>query len=373
MRRILLSILCILLGTASLIGVINTMEAGQNLLRNSFGKSSLLLETAWNGANIRYEDLEILEDQMPEVKSATPVVESSGSLSTYRGSRSVQIKAVGSDYIKYGALSMQKGRFFSSEQMNRSLNVIVLDDLTADELFGTTDVIGRSLQVQTSGVDFEVKITGICKRMDLSGEELNNHTGMAFIPISLLQYQTGQPSINSTLFAVAGLQQEEAQAKLIHFLQGKGAAVSEENIKIVNQLAYFGSLMEKYGTVLILMAILWFFGAFATLIHIFLLDIEQNKKYIGLLLFYGNPEGTVKGFIYDQAFLISIISSASSAILGLGVSFAACRMLNIPFAVSIHSVTAAVVVPALLSAAAVIYPASRAVKMEVGPIIWQTD
>lgn len=373
MKRILLSILCILLGTAPLIGVINTLEAGQSMLQRGFGKDSLLVKISWEGAGIDVAALKDLESQMPELKSATPAVELSSNLSSFRGSSPVKLKAVGSDYGKLGALDMQKGRFISPKQMEVHMNVIVLDDLTADALFGTTDVIGRSLQVQSAGTDFEVKVIGVCKRMDVYDEKLDKDTGIAFIPVSLLQYQTGQAQINDILFAVEGLQQEEAEAKLLHFLQGRGAGVTEDHIKILTQLTFLGSLSEKYSTPFFIMAVLWFLGAFVALIYIFLLDVEQNKKYIGLLLFYGNPQGLVKGIIYDKAFLISVISSAVSAVLGLGASFAATKVLNLPFGISIHSITAAIVIPAVLSAASVVYPASRAVKQELGPIIWQTD
>lgn len=373
-HRLLLSVLCILLGTAPLVGLLNVMEAGQSMLKSGFGKSSLFMKASWEGAGIGSEDLQELREQMPEIKSAIPDIELKGSLKSFKDDNSsVQLKAVGSGYDKYAALSMKKGRFISREQETKRLNVAVLDDLTADELFGTTDVVGRSLEILTAGTAFEVKIVGVCKRMDISGEQLKQDTGIAFIPASFLQYQTGQPPINSIFFAIEGIQQEEAKAKLEHFLQSKGAVVTKDDISALSQVGFLDHLLQEYQKVFLAAAILWFFAALVALIYIFLLDVEQNKKYLGLLLFYGNPVEAVKGLIYDKAFTVSVISSLASGIIGLGASLLICGLLNIPFFLSIHSITAAIVLPAVLCAAAVIYPSSKAIRLDAGPIIWQNE
>lgn len=372
-NKILLGVLCIAIGMVPLLTMVNMIGSGKAMLSKEFNHNgNKLISVKLNSSNISYKDLETLEQEMPEIQNMIPITSVMISISSYKSSSTVELKSVGSDYWKLSGLDIIKGSFFSDRQVKEVQNVVVIDDMTADKLFGTTDVLGRSIKVDINGAEVETVIVGVCKRINLSMDRLDGKEGMAFIPITLLDDNSDNYSIDETMLTT-NLHIEEAKARLEHYFESIGVDGSQLDISFVNQLYIISSFLDRYGMTFLAAALLWFVAVIVGLINIMLVDIEKQKKYYGLLRFYGNTDIQIRRIIYANSFVIGIASTIASIILGLIASFVICIVVNIPIFISIHTLTLGVLLPGIICLAAAIYPGIKATKIEMNKVIWQID
>ena len=366
-------LLCVVIGMAPLIALINTAESTKHMLKKDLQKDELNVRIALDGSSAAYEDFIKVQEQMPEVREITPIALNSTVLSSYKGKSMVNLKAVGSEFPKYAALKIEKGKFISKGQLENHAKIIVIDDLTADELFGTTDIIGRSLAFDVDGVSMEAIVVGICKRLDVSEAQLSGGQGTAYIPITMLEDNLLEYSLHSTILQINGLSLENTRAKLVYFFDAQGIPLKSEDITQVNQIEIMKYFLSQYEHLFIVMGILWLLVALLGLISMQLLEVEGNKKYYGLLLFFGSPKKVIRNLVFDNTFQSGVACSVVSIVLGVAISFLVCLMLNIPLYISIHSITIGVALPFALCMTAAVYPAFRASRTDVNRTIWQLE
>lgn len=372
-NKLIISVLCIVIGMAPLVAFINTIESGKHMLKKEFGKDMLLLNIDMQGSSGSYEDFEKLSEAMPEISDSIPIAESTAIINSYKNNSAVTLKGIGSSYIKYAGLKMLKGKFITKGHLDNNLNVVVIDDLTADELFGTTDVLGRKVETSINGFSFEASIIGVCKRLDITEMQSNQEQGSAYVPITMMDNNLAEYNMQQIVISIKGLQLEEARAKISHFLLDRNVMVKPEDINAINQLEHINLYMTDNKILLWAIAILWFIAAILGITNIMLVDIEHRKKYYGLLSFYGGKSKDIKGLILWKAYYMALCCSIISIIIGTMASFLMCSKLNIPIYFSIHSLTTGILIPVVVCLLAAIYPSIRGTKIDISKTIWQLD
>jgi putative ABC transport system permease protein len=372
-NKLILSALCIVIGMAPLVAFVNTSESGRHMFKEVFGNDKMLVSLNLEGSSGVYEDFKKMSEAMPEIGDIIPISKNSAIINSYKSNPAVAIKAVGSSYWKFAGLKILKGKFISKGHLNNNLNVIVIDDITADELFGTTNVIGRKVDTSINGVSFEAIIIGICKRMDVTEIQSNQEQGFAYIPITMLDNNLAEYNMQQIVLSISDHQIEEAKAKITHFLLDRDVIVKSEDFKTINQLELIDVFVAENKILLYAITILWFVAAIFAISNIMLVDIERNKKYYGLLSFYGSKPKNIKELILIKSYFMGLFCSLISIIIGVVASIVVCNILNIPFYFSIHSITLGVIIPIVICLLAAIYPSYRGSSIDVNKTIWQLD
>ena len=377
-NKLILSALCIVIGMAPLVTFINTSESSKHMLKKEFGKDKMLVSLDLEGSAGIYEDFKELSEAMPEISDIIPISKNSAVLNAYKSNSAVTLKAVDSSYWKFAGLEMLKGKFIAKGHLDNNLNVVVIDDLTSDELFGTTDVLGRKVLTSINGLSFEAVIIGICKRLDntekqSNQKQSNQKQGFAYIPITMLDNNLVEYNMQQIVLAISDHQIEEAKAKVSHFLLSRGVIVKPEDMKIINQLELINEFTSENKILLYAIAVLWFVAAILGITNIMLVDIERSKKYYGLLSFYGSKSKDIKGMILSKSYAMALYCSLVSIVIGIMTSFVVCNILNLPVYISIHSITIGIIIPIVVCLLAAIYPAYRGSNIDVNRTIWQLD
>jgi putative ABC transport system permease protein len=251
--------------------------------------------------------------------------------------------------------------------------VIVIDDLTADQLFGTTEVLGQKIDTTIQGMEFEATIIGVCKRLDISEGQLDSEQGFAYVPITMLDNHLADYDMQRMLLTIKDIQIDEAKAKIIHFLKDKGIALHQEDMKLANQVELIDAFAGKNKVIFAALSILWFTLAMISLINIMLVDIERSKTYYGLLKFYGRSESAIRKLVYLKAYATAMACSICSIGLGLATSFAVCYMLHIPIHISIHSISLGLLLPMIICLLSAVYPAWKASSIDMNNAIWRVE
>lgn len=372
-NKLILSALCIVIGMAPLIAFINTSESGKHMLKREFGKDKMLVSLDLEESTGIYEDFKKLSEAMPEISDIIPISKNSTVLNAYKSNSAVTLKAVSSSYLKFAGLEMLKGKFIAKKHLDNNLNVVVIDEFTADELFGTSDVLGRKVLTSINGLNFEAVIIGICKRLDNTEKQSNQKQGFAYIPITMLDNNLVEYNLQQVVLAISNHQIEEVKSKVSHFLLSRDVLVQPEDMKMINQLELIDVFASENKILLYAIAVLWFVAAILGITNIILVDIERNKKYYGLLSFYGSKSKDIRGLILSKSYVMALYCSLVSIVIGIMASFVVCNILNIPAYVSIHSLTMGVMIPIVVCLLAAIYPSYKGASIDVNRTIWQLD
>ena len=143
---------------------------------------------------LQHKDLERLQATLPTISRAVPVALVSTSVARHR-SRMPSARVLGTTpaFLEIKRLSMQRGRFISGVDIDRSRNVVVLGEGASRKLFQFTDPIDEHILIG----DDVYRVIGVLATTDsgnntpgaVGQKDLNNDV---YIPISCVQRRLGE-------------------------------------------------------------------------------------------------------------------------------------------------------------------------------------
>ncbi len=174
-----LSILGILIGIASVLGIIGLRDGAKKLIADDIDKLGgahqfKFTTRAWitkNGRIIRrtrerlnIEDALAIERECPNVLCVLPKVETRATFKTYRANvLGSTLKGVTSVYANWMRWKVQEGRFFSEFDIFHATQVCVLGSEIAKRLFPDTSPLGRELRIRyyTDAAFIRCRVVGV--------------------------------------------------------------------------------------------------------------------------------------------------------------------------------------------------------------------
>jgi len=172
--RSFLALLGIVIGVGTVIGMVALINGFQRSFRQSiqsFGNNTIYIRRIRPGIQFngdvpdslkqrrafKIEDAEAILDRCPSVKAIAPFKWSFTDITlTYRGrtARSTFTYGTNENYLITHGYDLARGRFFTSEEVNRRDNVVVLGKDTREALF--KDGSGLGERVHLNGIPFTV-------------------------------------------------------------------------------------------------------------------------------------------------------------------------------------------------------------------------
>ena len=169
--RSILTMLGIIIGISSVIMIIsigNGVKSGINGELNSMAGGQIAVysnDTAENGTEVIFteEDMDAIQEKVPNVKAVTPSWSFSGSATGRKGTfdAAATFGKAGLEYSSQDPII--KGRYFTDSDYYTANKVCVITESSAKTLFGNTNVIGMSFDYTLYGVTQEFTIVGIRK------------------------------------------------------------------------------------------------------------------------------------------------------------------------------------------------------------------
>ncbi|HYE84652.1 MAG TPA: ABC transporter permease [Clostridia bacterium] len=312
--RYFLSASGIIIGIFILTAVLGIAEGGRAVLNESFRQSGLRLydiEISDKGAAsedyLLPEDGRLLERKMPEVKGTIPVLELQAQLKSYKASGSSRILAVNEKYLRYANLEMLGGSFISSVDVRKANKVVIIDDLTALELFGTKDIIEQKLDLVVGGRKVEFAVAGVFRNFNRNIETLFEEEvpGMCLIPDSVPEEVSFDFGMEKLIALVDnGVHKEEAAIRLAHVLEKEHGVTEAYSITEYVQLSQVSAFTDKYLVFAVITAIVGLISGGIGVMNRMLLSIQERKVEIGLYKFYGSG---IKELQYDIVYRTMVI------------------------------------------------------------------
>ncbi len=143
-------------------------------------------------------DYKILTNTLPTITKAVPIREIDREIRYRTEAMNARVVGCTEDYLEMNHLTLSQGRFLTSSDQEKLLNVAVIASEVANTLFKFEDPVGKSIRIGT----MFYKVVGVTKDRtasaaiggSLSGQDYNKDV---YVPIKTLQVREGDLDIKT--------------------------------------------------------------------------------------------------------------------------------------------------------------------------------
>ena len=300
----------------------------------------------------------------PSVKSVSPVVNASSSNATYAGTSHAIQQFVGTypAYFEASNDPVERGTYFTADDVLNDRKVVVIGQTVGQELFGTVDPIGR--QITVSGVNFTV--VGVLRTKGSSG--FQDADDVAIAPL---------PAVQESLTGYGGLSQIVVQAKTPKAVDAAQSEVTDilnqrhgitggntADFQILNQATLQSAISSSSKTFTVLLgavaAISLLVGGIG-ITNIMLVTVTERTREIGIRKAIGAPRGAILGQFLVEATVLSLLGGLLGVAAGvIGSEF---KVVGVQPVIVPSSIALALGVSVAIGLFFGSYPANRAAKL----------
>ncbi|MFB2600182.1 ABC transporter permease [Herbiconiux sp. P17] len=382
--RSLLTILGILIGIAAVILTVGLglgtqkdvssqiSSLGSNLLIVSPGSStdsSGLRGGFGTGATLTTADADALASSVnaPDIEAVAAEKTTSLSLEAGDANWTTTVTGTTPSWLDVRSRELLAGEFIDDEDVDSAASVVVLGSETATELFGSTNVVGRTVTVD--GRSFEV----IGVLASAGSDSSSNLDDLAVVPLSTSASQlvggSGADSVSTIyLKAVADDQlsaaYQEAQSVLLN-LHGI-SSTDDADFTISSQDALVDTATSIYRTLTVLLtgiaALSLLVGGIGVM-NIMLVSVTERTREIGLRKALGAPPWAIRRQFLVEAAILGLSGGLLGAVLGIGAAYALPGVIGSSIEVSPAAVGVSIAVAIGIGLVFGVYPATRAARL----------
>ena len=375
--RSFLTMLGIIIGISSVIMIIsigNGVKGGINDELNNMAGGQLYIYSYGDneeGISLVFtdEDVDAILEKVPHVKAVTPNWGWSGTASGRKGIFSARA-SFGMPGLQYSSNDpIIKGRYFDDNDYYSANKVCVITESSAKTLFGTTNVVGMTLDFALYGEEQEFTIIGI--RQD-NASLLGGLTGSGSVtmemPLTIISAVYGYWIENNDLLIIADSAENANQVaqdtvRLMenrHNVRGKGA------IQVENFNDYVGQIDEilNYITIFVVFvaAISLLVGGIGVM-NIMLVSVTERTREIGIRKSLGARTNSILLQFLSESAIITLLGGIIGIILGVTGAAGVCSLMGFTVKVNVSTVLGASLFSSAVGIFFGIYPARKAAKL----------
>ena len=316
-----LTMLGIIIGNASVIGMIGIGEGAQSFVNdqvNSLGPNVLFIIPGSPEAQSRpvyppqtlvLADAEAIAEQVPVVEEVAPSLNGS-ELITYRGKNaSASLIGATPEYLSVRSFDVARGRFISDLDLKRNEQIVVLGSEIAEQLFGNEDPLGKQVRLK----DTSLQVVGI---MQPKGSTFGSNEDMnAFVPITTMANrivgETSPYGTQVTFISVSVKDQDSmkaAQFQIENLLRLRHKITDEDDFTVRNQKDLMNTLGQITGALTLVLAataaISLFVGGIG-IMNIMLVSVTERTQEIGLRKAIGASQQDILTQFIIEAVILS--------------------------------------------------------------------
>jgi putative ABC transport system permease protein len=328
-------------------------------LRGGFGSASTLTQA----------DAQALASPVvaPDIAAVAPSTSSSQSLVAGSSNWTTTVAGTTPSWLSVRARTMSSGTFLSAADQASAASVVVLGATTAQELFGSTDVVGQAVTI--AGTPFTV--SGVLAPSGSTGSTNNDDT--AVIPLSTAQQRVSSGSSRTTVQTIyvqatsqAALPSayQEANSELLA-LHGITNATSAD-FTITNQASLVTTAASVSKTLTVLLAgvaaISLLVGGIGVM-NIMLVSVTERIREIGLRKALGARPALIRRQFLIEAALLGLTGGLIGAAVGIAGAKVLPNLISNPVALSMPAIFGSITVALAIGLVFGVYPASRAAQL----------
>ncbi len=380
--RSFLTMLGIIIGIASVITILSIGNGMKSYVNTSLdemsnGAVTIEIDAKKTDRYLTADDLKVIEDAIPEIYGATP---SLTSYVTINVREEMNLILYGGKPVMQREEShgMLRGHFFRDDDVENVSSVCVMPQDTAVLIYGTDDVLDKTIEITYGSHTDELKIIGVTKSEEESVERMKQarRNGEAsyyytdiYVPYTLISQKYGLASDRITSYKIythPGTADEAAlKAKSVTEnrlgLRGEGAVSIQS---FASMAAAYNNILNVVTLVVALIAAISLIVGGIGVMNIMTVTVTERTREIGIRKSLGARTSYILIQFLTESAVITLIGGALGMIVGFIFTRIAATIM--PFAPVISAMNVLMVV-AISTADGLffgIYPARRAAKMD---------
>ena len=378
-----LTMLGIIIGNASVIGMIGIGEGAQKFVKdqvNSLGPNVLFVlpgspeaqqQAVLPPETLVLADAEAIAYQVPAVKEVAPSINSNELVSYRNKNASPQIIGTTPEYLTVRNFDVAKGKFLTDLDLQRQENIVALGSELAEQLFGNQNPIGKRVRIKNTSL----QVVGV---MAAKGTNFGNNQDLsAFIPITTMANRiVGKSSPYGTKVSLisVSLKDEDsmkaAQFQIENLLRLRHKITDKDDFTVRNQK----DLLQILGGITTALTILLAATSGISLVvggigimNIMLVAVTERTKEIGLRKALGASQKD----ILVQFIIESVILSVAGGLVGIGIGVSGVLILaaltSFETGISVAAIAISSGVSGAIGLFFGVFPAKQAAKLD--PIV----
>lgn len=339
--RSLLTMLGIIIGIASVIAVLAVGGGGQQEMNAQF--DSMSKGEAYLSVNYQNEisqsdlmndaDIEAIRDNISGIKAISPYAYASGTISGPNKNLNAQFTSGNEDYPMLSTDEIVAGRFWSAEDALAARRVVTIDENSANELFGSTNVIGMTVDITIGERTGTFTIIGITKS---SGSFGGSSTARLSAPLSTLQ-SLSTDSVETEYWDILILGEDKTQS---YSLASQAISIvsarhgnAERNMYMVQDISAMTDQINSItgmftGIIAAIAAISLLVGGIGVM-NIMLVSVTERTREIGIRKALGARTGAILFQFLIEAGMLTFIGGLIGIVLGLAGGYGLASLVGI--------------------------------------------
>ena len=365
--RSFLTMLGIIIGVAAVIVIVSFVNGLTKTVLDEFenlGATTITVSIRGRGGNrsVSIDDMQNLVDDNPEyLQAMTPNITVMNATAK-NGSNNVNITTlVGANesYVPIKGRTVEYGRNIEYMDCKSYLRNCVIGTYIANELYGSTDVLGQSVRV--NGYSFQ--IVGVLEETGDSAEASSDD--IIIIPYTMASrvsnsFTMGSYTFNATSKEVADKAQEFIDEYLLGVFSNSNAYTVSN---MANMIETINELTNTMSLVLAGVAGVSLLVGGIGIMNIMLVSVTERTREIGIRKSLGATPWDIMSQFVVEAITTSCIGGLIGILLGVAGSYIASPLLGMDVAISIPAILISFTVSAFVGIAFGYFPAKKAASL----------
>jgi putative ABC transport system permease protein len=378
-----LTMLGIIIGNASVIGMVGIGEGAQKLAAEQFeslGPNVLFVVPGSREAQrttfdlpktLVLADAEAIASQVPSIDQVAPQINSRLVVNYRNKNLDTLILGVTPEFLTVRSFDVAQGRFITNMDLQRNNRVAILGSEIAEKLYQNQNPIGKNIRIRN--ISFQV--IGI---MESKGAFLGtNQDDSVYIPLTTMSNQivgnTSPYGVELTFISISAKDENSINAakfQIENLLRLRHKITAENDFDVQTQQ----DILNIVGTITNGLTIM--LGAIASIsllvggigvMNIMLVSVTERTQEIGLKKALGAKSSDILTQFLIEAVILSVSGGLFGTIIGISGILLIGAISPLPATVSLSSIILAVSVSGGIGLFFGVFPAQRAAKLD--PII----
>ncbi len=330
-----LTMLGIVIGNASVIGMVGIGEGTQSIATDQFknlGPNILfIIPGSPKAQNIRnggvpptlvLSDAEAIATQVPSISGVSPVLQTSSVVSYQNITTTSIVQGATPDFPIVRSFAVDKGRFITDLDVKNNNSIAVLGTDIAVRLFGDQTPLGK--QIRVGSLSFEV--VGL---MEPKGSSFgSNQDDVIFIPITTMSERLiGKASpygVRLSFISVSAKNSESidaAEFQITNLLRRRHKISGEDDFTVRNQkdaLQTVTTITNALTLLLTAIAGISLFVGGIGVMNIMLVSVTERTQEIGLRKAIGATQNDILVQFTIEAIILSTVGGIIGTLIGIG-------------------------------------------------------
>ncbi len=364
--RSFLTMLGVIIGIAAVITLVSVVQGFSNDMVSSFnsiGTNNITVSLSGRGGNMNIKPEEMLalaDDNRDLFANVSPTVTIMGATAKY-GSTNVTTSVYGGneEYAAIKDFAVSSGRFISYIDTTNRNYVCVIGTYIANELFGTSDPIGKILKINGSAYT----VIGLLEEEGDSSETSTDN--VIIIPYTTASRLARNAQITSYTYVAKDSESIERAKKVIEdYLYDTFEDEDAYSVTNLSQLVdTIEDLMGTLSTVLAGIAAISLLVGGIGIMNIMLVSVTERTREIGIRKAIGGKRRDILAQFVIEAIITSGIGGVIGIILGIIMSSTLAKLLGVSSGVSASAVILSFSVSVLIGILFGYFPAAKASKL----------